>query len=664
MHRTRSGIAFALVACALGHAGTQPILLDRLVSGPGLALEQWYDADAPWKAFVAQVDLSRPELAVEVVQATGRPRGLARPSSYCRSNPATVVAINGDYFDETGLPVGLCVDEGRLVKTGRGWSYLALLEDPVASIHRGEPVVQVLDDAGDTLVIARLNPTRPPKSPYLVGLGTAPAPDGIGERAWALLELEGPGLRWSRRTKAIVRSRGPGAWPDLTDSAVLLVDPPPGMRAGAAVELLVQTPQGLPRVRDTVGGGPRIVRAGSLSVEYEAEGTSRSHALDRHPRTAVGVSRDGTTVWLAVVDGRQPGHSRGADLYQLGEFMLGLGCWDVLNLDGGGSSVMVYGGSPLNSPSDAVGERAVSNLLAVMRTGSPGDTVGLRISKPAFPLACSSPWQLSAWWLDDRGWLLGPVVDGLWICDRSLGAVSGDGYLFPEGEGWLRLRAGALEDSVSLSCRAADRTWVYPPLLHGTSSLDNPVVIARDGEDRPLTAGRRVLRGPDELRVDSAELGRWTICVVGSLSWHPIGLSGPRFVRAGESVGLPYGFSDDADTTWFSLVPKPEAASLRLRLRGNGQGVHTGVAFVDSLGHSYRGELTSASGGGYWDGWRRVSLDAADCTSGAARPATPPLRLQALFLWPGTYPARAGTLWIQSLTVGAPHRGTPRDPGG
>ncbi len=59
-----------------------------------------------------------------------------------------------------------------------------------------------------------------------------------------------------------------------------------------------------------------------------------------HPRSAIGVSKDGSTLWLVVVDGRQQGFSEGMNLTELGALMAELGCWDAVNLDGGGSSVL------------------------------------------------------------------------------------------------------------------------------------------------------------------------------------------------------------------------------------------------------------------------------------------------------------------------------------
>ena len=76
------------------------------------------------------------------------------------------------------------------------------------------------------------------------------------------------------------------------------------------------------------------------------------------PRTAVGVTADNKAVFYTI-DGRQNGYSYGVRLPTLVERMKELGCTDVLNLDGGGSTTLsaIYGGTEefalVNSPSDA-----------------------------------------------------------------------------------------------------------------------------------------------------------------------------------------------------------------------------------------------------------------------------------------------------------------------
>ena len=98
-----------------------------------------------------------------------------------------------------------------------------------------------------------------------------------------------------------------------------------------------------------------------------------------HPRTAIGVDRTGSNMWLVVVDGRQEKYSEGMNLNELGEVMRDLGCWKATNMDGGGSSVMGLAGAGgqlrvVNSPSDryqgGVRIRPLPMILTIRR-GSP-----------------------------------------------------------------------------------------------------------------------------------------------------------------------------------------------------------------------------------------------------------------------------------------------------
>lgn len=60
-----------------------------------------------------------------------------------------------------------------------------------------------------------------------------------------------------------------------------------------------------------------------------------------HPRTALGFDDTGRWLLLVVVDGRQPGSSEGVTLYELAEILLARGCSMSINLDGGGSSILL-----------------------------------------------------------------------------------------------------------------------------------------------------------------------------------------------------------------------------------------------------------------------------------------------------------------------------------
>ena len=60
------------------------------------------------------------------------------------------------------------------------------------------------------------------------------------------------------------------------------------------------------------------------------------------PRTALGLSADGRWLYALVVDGRQKGYSDGADMEDLIAVMKAAGASDAINMDGGGSSTLVF----------------------------------------------------------------------------------------------------------------------------------------------------------------------------------------------------------------------------------------------------------------------------------------------------------------------------------
>ncbi len=115
------------------------------------------------------------------------------------------------------------------------------------------------------------------------------------------------------------------------------------------------------------GGLPILVSEGRKYETYIGrEGLSSDKFAGLNPRTAIGYNKEKTKFYFITVDGRNPEHSIGISLTDLADFLLGIGCYDALNLDGGGSTTMTLRDSVVNKPSDISGERKVFNaLLAV-----------------------------------------------------------------------------------------------------------------------------------------------------------------------------------------------------------------------------------------------------------------------------------------------------------
>ena len=82
----------------------------------------------------------------------------------------------------------------------------------------------------------------------------------------------------------------------------------------------------------------------------------------RHPRTIIGEYANGDIIMIAV-DGRQGSWSGGATLERLLQKLVELGVKEGYNLDGGGSTTMVYNDKILNRPSDGKARPVVTNFV-------------------------------------------------------------------------------------------------------------------------------------------------------------------------------------------------------------------------------------------------------------------------------------------------------------
>lgn len=119
------------------------------------------------------------------------------------------------------------------------------------------------------------------------------------------------------------------------------------------------------KMQTAVGGGPVLIQNGEIKITNNEELKFTGNAIhDKHPRTAMGYTRDKKLIIL-VIQGRSPGIAEGATQIQEAQILKDLGCWEALNLDGGGSSCMLVNGKETIKPSDANGQRAVPAVFLI-----------------------------------------------------------------------------------------------------------------------------------------------------------------------------------------------------------------------------------------------------------------------------------------------------------
>ncbi len=361
---------------------------------PGAAYRSFVDARGPWVVHLVRIDLRRTDLEIRPARAHDSLRSRERTTDMVRrattSGARVLAAVNADFFD---LATG--ENENNQLMAGEWWKGLKVTDSPYDTYDNIHAQL-ALDSArhasidryqfdgrawahGVTLPILTLNslPTGTYEGTALFTprYGATTPADTTRHPVEATLTVVGRrGDTTLYRRRGAMRT-GAGS-PIPRDGAVLWAF---GARArqvqamaeGDTVRVLLGVLPGLPRGGapvSIVGGWPRILRDGHDVAADAAvvEGTISRNAEIRHPRTAVGVARDGATLLLVAVDGRST-RSVGMTLVELAALMRRVGAWNALNFDGGGSTTMVIDGTLANVPSDSTGERAVGNALLVVQ---------------------------------------------------------------------------------------------------------------------------------------------------------------------------------------------------------------------------------------------------------------------------------------------------------
>ena len=360
---------------------------------PGLTWTRIVREGGPWRVNVLRVDRGLLDGQVSGVLSNRRIAGRERTSAMGRRARAAA-GVNGGFFAVGGDPVGALAIRGRLLSEPvNRRSSLLVPADPGArpSIAPLAFAGEVAGEGGERLLdgVER----RPGAIPACGGQGG----DRPTERPNSALTCTDPSelVLLSRRyggagggLEAVLdggvvqelRAGGDASREGLVLSATgaaarfLRRATPVGSRPGLQVGLVAAGEEvSLADQALVVGGGPRLLTRGRVSVRSRAEGFApleapgffTSFVRARNPRTLAGVRRDGDLL-LVTVDGRQPGWSAGLTLREAARVMRSLGARDALNLDGGGSTAMTVRGELVNRPSDPAGERPVSDGVFVL----------------------------------------------------------------------------------------------------------------------------------------------------------------------------------------------------------------------------------------------------------------------------------------------------------
>ncbi len=352
---------------------------------PGVVHRTIIDKDGPWSIHVVEIDLQQPDLHIESACGEDRLYGREPVSSIAARKSDTsryvAVAINGDYFNPTSGEVqNNHIVEGVFVKAFRSRGYRPEFADipnsQFAVNTAGEPFIEQFMFAGSviwsenstsTLAGVNIIPRRGGLVIFNRYFGERTPPSGIDSDVRELSLRIVRSLGDTLVCVATGSPRGEGASFIPHDGIVLAAYREPFEVVHDSVRIVLTMQPNVGPLRHLVGGWPRIVRNGKsvFALGDFPEDQSATVFAKRHPRSAIGFSRDSTMMYFVTVDGRQD-RSVGMSLPELADLMVRLGVYQGLNLDGGGSTTLVINGEVVNSPSDPTGERPIGNCLLLV----------------------------------------------------------------------------------------------------------------------------------------------------------------------------------------------------------------------------------------------------------------------------------------------------------
>lgn len=332
----------------------------------------------PWDIHLIKVYLKEPSVSIETIKANDQLRALEKTSSMSgRYGKSVMAAVNADFFQADGMPVGAQIINMELLKDPVERSVFGITKDKTPFIDIVKLDAYLLTSDNIRYEIKGINTPRDKDELVLFT---------------SRIGLDSPANRWG--TEVTARYIDPPMNNDFFRMVILkktgilgplqkpTAIPENGLVLSAhgkakrfldtrveeedTLRIMIDIPQVNETIQTLVGGIPRIIRNGQISIEHMKENLYEEFRTTRHPRTAIGFNKEKDTLYIMTVDGRQPRHSVGMSLDELAEYMSALGVYQALNFDGGGSTTMVIKGKVANKPSDSTGERSVTNALLVV----------------------------------------------------------------------------------------------------------------------------------------------------------------------------------------------------------------------------------------------------------------------------------------------------------
>lgn len=403
---------------------------------------------------VLEIDAENENLSLTALYDS---RGISHSKNVLKlsEEAGVLAAVNADFFNWTGTPLGFTVSDGRVISSPShdpGLAAFMETEDGEFLFDYIDMSLFVTCPEGYKAEIIHINKVHSMESMVLYtadwGEKTPGSHDGVSELVVKdgiveEIRLEKDGVAVPENGYVLATS---------TKTSTYLVD---NFKVGDKVELSYSITPDIQNIKTAVGGGSVLVKDGKVAKFTNViSGT--------HPRTAIGVDKEGKKVFLVTVDGRKtamPGFTQ----TRLAEFMISIGADAAMNLDGGGSSTMVAKDektgilSVVNSVSEGA-LRSVVTAIGVKHTGETGKAASMKILGESFAMKGAGV-PLSVVFYDEAG---NPVS----LKEETLQFSSADGEIrdsvfYPSRAGDCTVKAEAGEMQAEFAVTVLDTAASY-----------------------------------------------------------------------------------------------------------------------------------------------------------------------------------------------------------
>jgi hypothetical protein len=672
--------------------------IDESQISPGVVHEnhQRFTTSGWWNINVLRVDLTDKYTSVG---SLFNPAGLSSRDSIggMVEKKNAIAGINGDFYNFQPIPnsLGALVDEGRIISSPNHLPVFYLMDNEAFVDYFTTKITLTNWRSGYQLPVTTINKVSTNFDTIMM-FNSHWGPKSIGNRFHQDL------TEFLVINDVVADKRTGGAPFDIPlDENSFVISSRSSwvndFQPGDRVQLDISITPDLRSLQFAIGAGGIILKDGQVTnTDVVVSGN--------HPRTGIGISKDGKEIILVTIDGRDSSF-KGVSQEMFGAILKDLGAWNGVNLDGGGSTTMVVkpngeGKSVVvNKPSEGT-QRLVVNGVGVFSSAPMGmvDRIEIVSQKPSVFVGESAALTVKVY--DQyHNLLVTDPSDVRWRVSGAAGRVS-NGSFYAETSGVAKLTAtyqgvsGEVDvkvlsnvveietdvDSFNVAVGGSRNIGKLVGLdksgYSGELSYSNVSVSVTGGvgefkegifyASRNIGAGSLILKAGDAVKTIRVSVGSQTIPVTSfedgisfRFSGYPatvIGSALPSMeaVDGRTSIELSYDLSIGEGTraAYVEFMNSPNGISLPgspvrigLMVNGDSSGTWLRGTLIDSAGKSHVIDFSKAID---FTGWRQLEASVPD---GVAYPVS----LQRVYVAEvNEQKFPLGRILIDALTVQTP----------